>query len=591
MEIAAKRLLIAIVLVLGFSATAYAAPCPPMPFIFQQGAPFNAPQVNTDFGHLRDCINTNDNVSGPVNPYVPGVVGDGSTDNCAALTSYIASHAITGRMTLTLPTGVFLSSCSLTFNNVSASIRGDGAGVTEIVFSAGNGLVFNTALNNMVDISNIALTTFQVNANSAVKVSYTAAGFNNRDTTKLTMRDVMIKGTNQTTQSWNKCLELIDVNGVMIDHLDCFGIQGALGTAGNAQADNTVTAYGITIAGTNYPTDFKISNSNFWSLNDSIYAVDTKAEGINVTSSVFVNVGRAVMWVTGVANAGRPQLVFTGNHVNSYSGCIELKGVLESVIANNLFYHNPGATSAQTCVLLTSTQAVNVHSNQFENFSSAATTGVSLAYDATYPAPPFDNVIANNIFGSQSSLYTQGIILNASAYQTRVSGNQFGGNISTRITDNTTLSPGQDNIYGRPVIVVKRANSNQSIPDAVPTLVSWDVVQYQTAGWGFTAPSTVVAIPASRSAVQIKCTANVAFEANVTGARSMQMLKNGVYDVPLPIVQANASQAPLTTDLQGSTGVLNVVAGDVISVQVAQNSSVPLNVIAQYTWLSCEMME
>jgi len=528
----------------------------------------------------------------PSEVYVPGVVGNGTTDNCAALTAYITSRAAAGKMTLNLPTGVFISSCSLPFNNVSVSIRGDGPSVTELRFTgANNGLVFNTSLQNMVDVSSIALTTTQVNLNSAIKVSYTASSFNNRDTTKLTIRDVMTKGADQKTQSWNKCLDLSDVNGVMVDHLDCFGIQGAPGTAGYAQADNTVTSYGIVIAGVNYPTDYKISNSNFWSLNNSIYAVDTKAEGINVTSSVFVNVDRAVVWVTGVANAGRPQLVFTGNHVNSYSGCIELKGVLESIIANNLFYHNPGATSAQTCVLLASTQSVLVSGNGFENFSAQPTTGVSLAYDAAYPAPPFDNVITNNTFSSQSDTYTQGIILNAGAYQTRVSGNQFGGNISTRITDNTTLSPGQDNIYGRPVIVVKRANSHQSIPAAVPTLVSWDVVQYQTTGWGFTAPSTVIAIPASRSAVQIKCTANVAFEANVDGARSMQILKNGVYDVPLPVVQANASQAPLTTDLQGSTGVLNVVAGDAISVQVAQNSSVPLNIIAQYTWLSCEMME
>jgi len=67
LEIAAKRLLIAIVLALGLPTAAHAA-CPPIPFVFAQGAPFNAPQVNTNFTALRDCINALalDPVTGPL---------------------------------------------------------------------------------------------------------------------------------------------------------------------------------------------------------------------------------------------------------------------------------------------------------------------------------------------------------------------------------------------------------------------------------------------------------------------------------------------------------------------------------------------
>ncbi len=59
-----KYLIPLTVISIALSAAAQAA-CPPIPFIFAQGAPFNATQVNVNFSSLRDCINTTPGVFGP----------------------------------------------------------------------------------------------------------------------------------------------------------------------------------------------------------------------------------------------------------------------------------------------------------------------------------------------------------------------------------------------------------------------------------------------------------------------------------------------------------------------------------------------
>jgi hypothetical protein len=51
-----KLLSLVFVYLLSLAGAAHAA-CPPIPFIFNQGAPFNATQVNTNFASLRDCYN------------------------------------------------------------------------------------------------------------------------------------------------------------------------------------------------------------------------------------------------------------------------------------------------------------------------------------------------------------------------------------------------------------------------------------------------------------------------------------------------------------------------------------------------------
>jgi hypothetical protein len=524
--------------------------------------------------------------------FVPGVVGDGATDNCAALQGYLALG--TSPLTIFLPAGTFLSSCEIYVTGKSVSIRGLGSAATELRFTgATNGFRIDTSAQKMVNVADIAITTTRANLNSAVKVSYTVSGFNDRDVAKLKVRDVLIKGADQKTQSWNKCLDLLDVNNVRVDGLECFGIQGPLGTAGQAEAANTVTSYGIYLAGTNYPTDYKILSSMFLSLNKAFSSVNTMTEGLYFTSNTFVNVGTGVEWIVAPSGQGRPQLTFIGNHINAYSSCIKLSGVAESTISDNLFYHSPGATSEQFCVNLTNTNAVSVNNNQFENFSSAPTTGVLVFNDTgTYSTPPYLVKIAGNLFGSESSTYPIGIFINTNVPQTFASDNRFGPNVGVKITDNSGVSPGQQTAFGRHYIQVKRGGSAQSIPSGVTTLVSWDAIDYQTLGWTFTVPSTYIAIPASQPTMRIKCAAAVQFDANATGYRTVRFLKNGVGGLGLPVSQRPTSMpGGVTTDISMATGIISVVGNDTISLEVSQNSGAALNLNQQYTWLTCEMVE
>jgi len=72
-----KRWLIALgVLVLAGAAE---AACPPIPFVFAQGSPFNATQVNTNFTSLRDCFNTTPGVFGPPITVIDHVATWGNT--------------------------------------------------------------------------------------------------------------------------------------------------------------------------------------------------------------------------------------------------------------------------------------------------------------------------------------------------------------------------------------------------------------------------------------------------------------------------------------------------------------------------------
>ena len=118
--------------------------------------------------------------------------------------------------------------------------------------------------------------------------------------------------------------------------------------------------------------------------------------------------------------------------------------------------------------------------------------------------------------------------------------------------------------------------TNVSCTTATWTTISWVSAPIDVGGWWTSGTDIVVPsglVPAGYSAIAVEIQTAARFDANGTGTREIQVLQNGsAVEVPFSTSAITGDTTPV-----GATVWASCVAGDVLTIQVYQNSGGNLN--------------
>jgi hypothetical protein len=131
-------------------------------------------------------------------------------------------------------------------------------------------------------------------------------------------------------------------------------------------------------------------------------------------------------------------------------------------------------------------------------------------------------------------------------------------------------------------------SGDQAITTATHTLLTFETEVRDVGGLHSTSPNTRrLTVPEGVSRVRVS--ANAAFAANATGARSLRILKNGASLPGVPFIRMVNTGASLAAVINVASGVLDVTPGDYFEASVYQDSGGNLNVVADdATWFELQ---
>ena len=124
-----------------------------------------------------------------------------------------------------------------------------------------------------------------------------------------------------------------------------------------------------------------------------------------------------------------------------------------------------------------------------------------------------------------------------------------------------------------------RSSVDFTIPDSTSTLLSWNKEEYNTEGSSLHSTSTLpsrITIPLGSEYNYAQFFANVVWDTNSTGIRSIEIYKNGAGSSILPRVQGpgtNGHQCMVSSPIP-------INPGDYFEVVVYQNSTVSVTIFA-----------
>lgn len=131
--------------------------------------------------------------------------------------------------------------------------------------------------------------------------------------------------------------------------------------------------------------------------------------------------------------------------------------------------------------------------------------------------------------------------------------------------------------------------TNQAIPNATNTLVSWTAETIDQGGWFPTTGTTFTvpagALPAGYTTIMVQVGVSIPFDGNTTGARKVDIYKNAAF---LMGTYAGAVDTSTLSVIWASPDI-DCVPGDTFSINVAQSSGGSLNLLGATLNLSCSV--
>lgn len=263
------------------------------------------------------------------------------SDLSARFTKACASLPASGG-TIYLPKGMPQSNGRLACNGKTVSLKGDGPGVSQIVFTsaaagaAGISLSPGDAL-RPVTIDGLSLITSanQINGNAAITLRYGATTSNIFKGPRITNVEVAGVGNNATY--WSKGIDAYNIWGFDFHGIHIRGKD--VGGATSFPSANMGAAISITGESGGGCSDGKISGVNVFFARYVGY-VSGDCEGLHWTDNTGVAVDQGVTW----PNAkGHPGFFISNNHFNTFSTAIAISGAQQGFIASNLLYKWTGS--------------------------------------------------------------------------------------------------------------------------------------------------------------------------------------------------------------------------------------------------------
>lgn len=445
---------------------------------------------------------------------------------------------------------------------------GDGDDGTFLVFTGGS-MGAEITLSDINDTVNISEMTFRTTGTIGVglDINYTVAGFAGRDEQRVRTNNLHLEGLDRLANGWTIPFRMTNINGSYHENLWMNG--RSTGTAGNAEADNTISPTGVKITGNEFPTDHRFVSPSFYSFLNC-FDVDGAVEGLTIESPVAVNVGRLVTWTPGSGFGGRPGYKLLNPHVNSYKGVSRLTAIQQVEIRGEEVYHNPGSIS-------------NWVANEFTDVIDAVIDGpgyfryVDNASSATSEAIWVKGTSTSNInigdgtFGGAYARLDTGIRIDPTVPTGAVriaTNNKFNGNY--RIAD--VIQGGNYQVNGERALNVYRS-SGFSLPSGTELFIDWDTTDYDPMELWTNGRNTFT-LPVGRNIRFVEVTASIQWDANATGQRQLFIRRNGSVAA---VDTRNATGATFVTG-QTVSRMLRVNGGDTIAISAFQNSGGALSV-------------
>ena len=364
---------------------------------------------------------------------VQGFVGDGSTDNVSAWTTWSTVHSGSACLHFTHGTYKFSTAISKTLasGNVALTIEGDGAEGTSLYWPNGSGgmtIVYNGP-GNASHFRNIGFTTGQ--AGGGAGLTLTQAGACMLDFAATSLDHTRFAGSDQTgsgsTNYWTIANSILGVSGISWTDATITGPgSGAYGI-------------GINVAGTGsgcYSLVLSVGiGTNIASVQNGII-LNTYVQGVTINQTNIDNGAGPAVWIpTGAI--GITQVAVSNsqfNQLTSHQLYIQapIAGLL---VSNNLIYVNTNYGG----VVATGNNLADF-SITGNNFSGNSLTGTS----GIYIVGSYSGGVPGTITGNTFKTLGTGINLGAATNDIKVQGNSYGGN-TTDIN-----SPGSQPIYDAP---------------------------------------------------------------------------------------------------------------------------------------------
>ncbi len=337
-------------------------------------------------------------------------VGDGTTDNAAALNAALAALPNSGGM-IYFPAGKYLIgspiSKALFSGKSTIAIKGDGPGVTVLYWPSGSGLSFiYTDLQNSVILKDISLSTGAAGGATGLMITNSASALSNANIQfeQTIIQSVTLEGDIKKRQYWSTAIQLQAVSAASFSDLY---VQGGGGINGAG-----VVLTGRTSAPAVYGILFNFTRCVFNDLGIGI-EYGSFVQGVTVTQSNF-NGGTTGIHSSAGAIGVLSQLAVSDSQFNTSGTQILLETGVQSVQLINVMMFIPALQMGLRQVGGLYTQVTN---SLFMGTGTPGGNGVDISGEQ----------LGANIVGNTFRTLNIGVALQPSSRHVNVQGNLYSG--------------------------------------------------------------------------------------------------------------------------------------------------------------------
>ncbi|GAA6136104.1 hypothetical protein NBRC116188_28940 [Oceaniserpentilla sp. 4NH20-0058] len=313
------------------------------------------------------------------------VPNDGADDTPAFVSAISNSNGV-----VYIPAGEYNLSSQLRFTGSVQALKGDGMGVSRLIWESGNGVYFKPPVGykGVALLQGISLITQASDSGNAFHYN----GLNNvsnqivnpRTKAKLVIRDIELNGySSQAASGWNRGAIIDESLGVIVSGFR-FGGQVA-------PLDRPMSDVAIWMRGKGKPVEVTMSDVSVYHTKHAILVKDH--EGLFIENANLVAVDFGVQMETDVEGT-KPQLNISDSHINCRVACVVTNDINDISVKNNLFYLRSSAEKNGFGVKLTGLgKRFIISGNIFASTSSLRN------FDAVYSTGSY-GLISNNVFNN-----------------------------------------------------------------------------------------------------------------------------------------------------------------------------------------------
>ena len=284
-------------------------------------------------GELAKGLNE---INGTINVRDFGAVGDGVTDDTAAIQAAFNSHN-----SVYVPAGTYILTSKVVCTNKRLTVHGSGANESTLKWTAANGgiEVVNTTLNeNLYQFSNLQLVTTQANGGTALSIDVAT----NIPEPSIRISNVNIRGDNKTTDYWTVG---INSNNGVVSYYENIYISGQEGVA-NASTKGIVLGQdagaGAMVVFMNQ-IDIKFCDIGLHATMSGSLGI----EGLTMLGSIIVQCNQCVVVDASAASYRPPYFAFTSCQFDAVTEeCVKLINLAQVFMSDCVFYGENTASSS-----------------------------------------------------------------------------------------------------------------------------------------------------------------------------------------------------------------------------------------------------